>query len=242
VDRVVGRADPRKENPRHRLSWHVLRRATHAGRPKAAPDRSDCLANQPAYISMMIVATADSAHHPVHVPENKKAKAHQEKRQRQKQAQSRSARLTGSLHISRWSRAKRETTGTTNAPDFPTAAGVAEGIHSAWYLIRDTLRGRSLYRASIERWSRASPRPPATLRVAIRRRLRITGAEERGHTFDSDKTEDRRCDPIHSHSVTPFIHTVFDGRGHLPPRPPEESRRLHNAADSASRTAGQAVN
>src|SRR5947209_1914646 len=34
-------------------------------------------------------------------------------------------------------RAKRETTGTTNAPDFPTAAAVAEGIYAAWYLIRD---------------------------------------------------------------------------------------------------------
>jgi hypothetical protein len=47
---------------------------------------------------------------------------------------------------SRWSRAKRETTGTTNEPDFPTAAAVAEGIHAAWYLIRDGLRGRSFYR------------------------------------------------------------------------------------------------
>src|SRR5438105_13639698 len=50
-----------------------------------------------------------------------------------------------------WSRAKRETTGTTNALDFPTAAAVAEGIHAAWYLIRDALRGRSLYRAYIHR-------------------------------------------------------------------------------------------
>jgi len=44
---------------------------------------------------------------------------------------------------SRWSRAKRETTGTTTAPDFPTAAAVAEGIHAAWYLVRDALRGRT---------------------------------------------------------------------------------------------------
>ena len=36
-----------------------------------------------------------------------------------------------------WSRAKRETTGTTNASDFPTAAAVADWIHAAWYLIRD---------------------------------------------------------------------------------------------------------
>jgi len=43
---------------------------------------------------------------------------------------------------SRWSRAKRETTGTTIATDFPTAAAVAEGIHAALYLIRDALRGR----------------------------------------------------------------------------------------------------
>jgi hypothetical protein len=27
-------------------------------------------------------------------------------------------------------------------PDFPTAAAVAEGIHAAWYLIRDPGRGR----------------------------------------------------------------------------------------------------
>ncbi|MEA2345120.1 MAG: hypothetical protein QOF63_3289 [Thermoanaerobaculia bacterium] len=32
----------------------------------------------------------------------------------------------GDTYGSRWSRAKRETTGTTNAPDFPTAAAVAE--------------------------------------------------------------------------------------------------------------------
>ena len=39
-------------------------------------------------------------------------------------------------------RAKRETTGFKNVPDFPTAAAVAEGIHAAWYLIRDSCRSR----------------------------------------------------------------------------------------------------
>jgi len=54
-------------------------------------------------------------------------------------------------------------------PDFPTAAAVAEGIHGGWYLIRDSCRSRIPRRT----WSGGLPlrvRPPATLRVAIRRR------------------------------------------------------------------------
>src|SRR5882672_2516699 len=104
MNRVVGRADPRKENPRHRLSWHVLRRATHAGRPQAAPARSDCLANQPAYISMMIVATADSAHHSVHVP--KKSKGASKRKTKTKAGADTISALDRSLHISRWLSAK----------------------------------------------------------------------------------------------------------------------------------------
>src|SRR5436305_14830383 len=38
---------------------------------------------------------------------------------------------------SRWSRAKRETTGSANVPRFSTAVAVADGMHAVWYLIRD---------------------------------------------------------------------------------------------------------
>ena len=43
----------------------------------------------------------------------------------------------GGPYGSRRSRAKRETAGFTIARWYPTAAAVAEGIHAAWYLIRD---------------------------------------------------------------------------------------------------------
>ena len=39
---------------------------------------------------------------------------------------------------------KRETTGLTKVPDFPTAAAVAEEIHAGWYLIRDSCRSREI--------------------------------------------------------------------------------------------------
>jgi len=44
--------------------------------------------------------------------------------------------------------AKRETTGTTDAPDFPTAAAVVEGIHAVWYLIRDPWPGSGFHSQS----------------------------------------------------------------------------------------------
>ena len=51
-------------------------------------------------------------------------------------------------------------------PDFPTAAAVAEGIHAAWYLIRDPCRGRGKTSALIPGGLSLRERPPATVRVA----------------------------------------------------------------------------
>jgi len=48
----------------------------------------------------------------------------------------------GVLYGSRWALAKRETTGSTNVTDFPTAAAVADWIHAAWYFITRPRRGR----------------------------------------------------------------------------------------------------
>ena len=47
----------------------------------------------------------------------------------------------GDSYGSRWSRAKRETTG-LQSRIFSTPAGVAERIHAVWYLVRDPCRGR----------------------------------------------------------------------------------------------------
>jgi hypothetical protein len=75
----------------------------------------------------------------------------------------------GGSYGSRWSRGKRETTGLTTRPDFPTAAAVAEGIHAAWYLIRDPGRGQGTIRVDFPVVSRSASdhrlpyeSPPAT--------------------------------------------------------------------------------
>jgi len=57
------------------------------------------------------------------------------------------------------------------APDFPTAAAVAEGTHAAWYLIRDACRRRENCAVRDSGGLALRARPPATVRDAIRRRV-----------------------------------------------------------------------
>src|SRR5207248_9745128 len=110
-----------------------------------------------------------------------------------------SLRLRGSTpdgvtYGSRWSRAKRETTGTEYAR-FPTAAAVAEGIHAAWYLIRDALRGRPST-SHVDRWSRASRAttgyPPCRHPATVPRSVNLCASTVRTPLFLARASRPRR--------------------------------------------------
>src|SRR5437868_2901402 len=73
----------------------------------------------------------------------------------------RSATPDGVTYGSRWSE-RSERPPEHDAPNFTTAAAVAEGIHAAWYLIRDPA-GVGLTIAHVNRRSLASLGPPATV-------------------------------------------------------------------------------
>jgi hypothetical protein len=86
---------------------------------------------------------------------------------------SRHARITspdGDSYGSRWSRATRETTGSRRRPVFTTPAGVADQIPGSVNCLRDRCRGRKMMARRRSGGLALRARPPATIRVAIRRR------------------------------------------------------------------------